>query len=139
MTRVVIDTNVLVSAFLNRGTSRKLLVKLLETHSGVLSASLLAELADVLSRQKFGAETERVNQFISILIRRATVVPITSNLNVVMEDPDDDAVLNTAISGKADYIVSGDKHLLKIGNYKEIQIISINEFTQILKDRMGKK
>jgi putative PIN family toxin of toxin-antitoxin system len=81
----------------------------------------------------------KVNPFISILIRRATVVPIISNLKVVLEDPDDDVVLNTAISGKADYIVSGDKHLLKIGNYKEIQIISINEFTQILRDRIDKK
>ncbi len=133
MAKVVIGTNVLVSAFLNKGTSRKLLVKMLETQEVVLSAQLLAELADVLSREKFGITTEAVNQFISILIHQTTVVPITSNLKIVLDDPDDDIVLNTAISAKADYIVSGDKHLLKIGNYKEIQIISVNEFTKILR------
>ncbi len=133
MARVVIDTNVLVSAFLNRGTSRKVVANLLETHSVVLSAPLLAELADVLSREKFGVKTEKVNQFISILIRHANIVSLTSDLKIVLEDPDDNAVLNTAISSKADYIVSGDKHLLKIGNYKEIQIVSINELTQIIK------
>jgi uncharacterized protein len=133
MAKVVIDTNVLVSAFLSKGTSRKLLVKMLETQEVVLSAPLLAELADVLSREKFRAKAETVNHFISILIRRATVVPLTSNLKIVLDDPDDDVVLNTAISGKVDYVVSGDKHLLKIGDYKEIQIISVNEFTKILR------
>lgn len=133
MAKVVIDTNVLVSAFLNKGTSRKLLVKMLETQEVVLSVPLLAELADVFSREKFGTKTDTVNHFISILIHRATVIQITSNLKIVIDDPDDDVVLNTAISGKADYIVSGDKHLLKIGNYKEIQIISVSEFAKILR------
>jgi uncharacterized protein len=133
MAKVVIDTNVLVSAFLNKGTSRKLLFKMLETQDVFLSAPLLAELTDVLSREKFGAKPDVVNHFISILIRGTTIVPITSNLKIVLDDPDDDIVLNTAISCKADYIVSGDKHLLKIGNYNEIQVLSIKEFTEILK------
>lgn len=133
MAKVVIDTNVLVSAFINKGTSRKLLIKMLETQEVFLSAPLLAELTDVLSREKIGAKTEAVNHFISILIRGATIIPITSNLKIVLDDPDDDIVLNTAISGKVDYVVSGDKHILKLGNYKEIQIISVNEFTGILR------
>jgi putative PIN family toxin of toxin-antitoxin system len=57
MARVVIDTNVLVSTFLNKGASRKLLVKLLETQNIVLSAPILAELADVLSREKFSVKS----------------------------------------------------------------------------------
>jgi putative PIN family toxin of toxin-antitoxin system len=132
MAKVVIDTNVLVSAFLNKGTSRKLLVKMLETQEVFLSAPMLAELTDVLSRAKFGVKAEAVNLFISILIHRTTVIPVTSNLKLVLADPDDDMILNTAISGKADYIVSGDKHLLEIGHYKEIQIISVNEFAKVL-------
>jgi uncharacterized protein len=122
-----------VSAFLNKGTSRKLLVKLLEAQTVVLSAPILAELADVLSRQKFGVKPEAVNQYISILIRQASIAKVTSNLKLVLADPDDDMVLNMAISCKADYIISGDKHLLKIGKYQEIQIVSVNEFNAILK------
>jgi putative PIN family toxin of toxin-antitoxin system len=132
MVRVVVDTNVLVSAFLNKGKSRKLVSKLLEEHTVVLSAPMLAELADVLSRKKFGVKTEAVNGFVSVLVRRTTVVSVKSSLKVVPEDPDDDVVVNTAVSGKAEYIVSGDGHLLKVGTYKNIRIITVNECSQII-------
>jgi putative PIN family toxin of toxin-antitoxin system len=135
MARVVLDTNVLVSAFLKGGVSRKLLLDLLQTQNVVLSAPMLAELADVLSREKFGVKAEAVNRYISILIRQTIVVPFVSNIKIVLEDPDDDIVLNTAISGKADYIVSGDKHLLKIANYNHIQIVTVNGFIQKSQDK----
>ncbi|MCW4000460.1 MAG: putative toxin-antitoxin system toxin component, PIN family [Candidatus Bathyarchaeota archaeon] len=138
MVRVVVDTNVLVSAFLNGGKSRELLAKLLEEHTVVLSASMLAELADVLSREKFGVKTETVNRFVSTLVQRATVVPLDSNIRVVMDDPDDDVVVNTAVSGKAEYIVSGDGHLLKIGVYKNIRLITVNECSLLLRKKKSR-
>ncbi len=51
---------------------------------------------------------------------------------VILEDPDDDVGLTTVISGKAEYIVSGDKHLLKIACYEKAQIVSVNQFIQIV-------
>jgi putative PIN family toxin of toxin-antitoxin system len=130
MVRVVLDTNVLVSAFRNRGKSRSLLRALMEKHEVVLSSQILAELADVLSRDKFNVTNAQIEKFLSILVRYAIVVPVQSNSKIVMEDPDDDMILDTALCGKADYIVSGDKHLLKIARYQNAQILSINEFLQ---------
>jgi predicted nucleic acid-binding protein len=69
MARVVIDTNVLVSAFLNKGKSRTLVVKLLETQTVILSSQMLAVLADVLSRDKFNVTTGQIDRFISVLVR----------------------------------------------------------------------
>jgi uncharacterized protein len=92
---------------------------------------MIAELADVLSRVKFSVASQSVNRFINLLIRQATVIPVDSNLKIAPEDPDDDVMLNTAISGKADYVVSGDKHLLKIGYYKSIQIVSVKDFAEM--------
>jgi len=132
MVRVVVDTNVLVSAFLKDSKPRKLLVTLLESHELVSSAPLLAELADVLSREKFGVSADAVERFIAILVRRATVVQAGSDLKVVAEDPDDDVVLSTAVNGKAEYIVSGDKHLLKIDKFKNIRIVTVGEFIMII-------
>jgi predicted nucleic acid-binding protein len=57
---------------------------------------------------------------------------VNSSLKIILEDPDDDMVLNTALSGEAEYIVSGDKHLLKIACYQNIKILSVNEFSQII-------
>jgi putative PIN family toxin of toxin-antitoxin system len=130
MARVVLDTTVLVSAFLKKGKSRNLVVNLLEKHELILSTLLLAELADVLSRNKFNVTDTQIESYLNILVRQAIVVPIKSSLKIVLEDPDDDVILNTALSGEADYIISGDKHILKLKCYKNIHILSVNEFFQ---------
>jgi len=135
MARVVIDTNVLVSAFLKKGKSRSLVVKLLEKHAVILSSQMLAELADVLSRDKFNIASAQIDRFISVLVRQAIVVPVISKLKIVLEDPDDDIILNTALSSEADYIVSGDAHLLKIACYKNVKILSVNECIQIIAEK----
>jgi len=132
MVRVVVDTNVLVSAVINNGKSRKLVFKLLEAHVVICSRQMLAELADVLSRGKFLVTGVQVDKFISILVGKAQVVQVGSISEVVLEDPDDDIVLSTALSGKADYIVSGDRHLLKLACYEKTHIVSVNEFIRII-------
>jgi len=132
MARVVVDTNVFVSALISNGKSRKLVLKLLEEHTVILSSQMLAELADVISRDKFSVTNSQIDRFISILVKKATIVSMHSIPKVILEDPDDDAVLSTALSGKADYIVSGDKHLLKIACYEKLQVVSVNQFVQIM-------
>ena len=135
MARVVIDTNVLISALINNGKSRKLVLKLLDEHTVILSSQMLAELTDVISRDKFSATNSQIDRFISILVKKATMVSVRSIPKVILEDPDDDVVLTTALSGKAEYIVSGDKHLLKITCYEKTQIVSVNQFIQIIAKR----
>jgi uncharacterized protein len=130
MVRVVLDTNVLVSAFLNKGKSRSFLYDLMEKHDVILSNQILAELVDVLSRGKFNVTRVQIDTFLSILFRYATIVFVQSSSKIVKDDPDDDVILDTALCGKAKYIVSGDQHLLKIARYKNVQILSINEISQ---------
>src|SRR4030066_2426023 len=111
MVRVVIDTNVLVSALTYNGKPRRLVLKLLEAHTLILSSKMLAELADVLTRDEFRIKNSQVDRFLSSLVRACKIVPDNPRFKVVSEDPDDDVVLNTAYTGKADYIVTGDNHL----------------------------
>jgi len=132
MARVVVDTNVLVSAFLNDGKPRKLLLKLLEKHTVILSRQMLAELADVLSRDKFSVTSALIESFISILVRKATIVPVDYSLKIIVEDPDDNIVLNTTLNGKADYIVSGDKHLVSLKKFEKTEILKVNQMLEIL-------
>ena len=132
MARVVIDTNVLVSAIINNGKPRRLLFKLLDDHNVILSSQILAELADVLSRDKFSVTNSQVERFISILLKKATIASVDYNLKVILEDPDDDIVLSTALNGKADYITSGDKHLLSLKKFQNIKILKVKELFEIL-------
>jgi len=133
MVRVVVDTNVLVSALIVGGKPRRLLLKLQEEHTVILSRQIAAELADVLTRDKFMVKTSQIERFLSVLVRKSKIVSTHSCFKVVSEDPDDDEVLNTAYSGKADYIVTGDKHLLALKEFKRIEIVNVTQMLEILR------
>jgi putative PIN family toxin of toxin-antitoxin system len=98
---------------------------------------MLTELADVLSREKFlEIKRAQVNAFLSILLSKASVVRVEHHLNVVAEDPDDNIVLSTALKEKADYIVTGDKHLLNLKEFRGIKVLTVKGMLDLLKGRM---
>jgi putative PIN family toxin of toxin-antitoxin system len=133
MVRAVVDTNILVSALIKRGKPRKLVLKLLEEHTVILSRQMLAELADVLTRNKFAIKTSQVDRFLAILVRKSKIVTLSSRFKVISEDPDDDVVLNTAYAGKAEYIVTGDRHLLALKEFKRTKILKVTQILENLK------
>lgn len=133
MVRVVVDTNILVSALINRGKPRRLVLKLFEEHTVILSRQMLAELADVLTRDKFIVKTSQVESFLAILVRKSKIVTPSSRFKVISEDPDDDVVLNTAYAGKAEYIVTGDRHLLALKEFKRTKIVTVIQILESLR------
>jgi len=132
MTRVVIDTNVLVSAVIGRGKPRRLLRRVLSRHSAISSKEMIAELADVLPREKFSLTSGQVARFLSIYVRRAEVVDLKRRVEVVDEDPDDDMVLGTAVNGRAAFIITGDRHLLKLREFEGVRIKTVDAALRLL-------
>ena len=130
--RAVLDTNVIVSGLLWRDNPRRVLDC---ARDGIIeiftSAELLEELEDVLSREKFAARLEAANVTVSELIAGysalATVVEAKTIEPVILADPDDDAVLACALMAQCEIIVSGDRHLLDLKDYKEIRILKASE------------
>jgi len=101
-------------------------LELFERHQVVTSPQLLAELIDVLSREKFArTDRQQATSYLSILARKVSMVAPKRSFKVVPEDPDDDIVLNTAYEGKASHIVSGDRHLLNLGRFRGIRIVTL--------------
>ena len=133
MVRVVVDTNVLVSALVGHGKPKMLVLRLFETHSLVLSNKMLAELMDVLSREKFKeVKSSKVGSFVSLLARGSKLVNPSSISRVVPEDPDDDLVLATAHAADADYVVTGDRHLLALKEFRGTRIVRVSEMLALL-------
>jgi putative PIN family toxin of toxin-antitoxin system len=95
---------------------------------------MLAELVDVISRGKF-AQTERrlAASYLSILARKVSLTTVRQTFRVVPEDPDDDIVLSTAYQGKASHIVTGDRHLLNLGQFRGIRIVTVRELLELLR------
>jgi len=103
------------------------------------SEEIIAEISQVLNYPKlkntYQAEGLRNKDLIENVMKIAKFVKVTKNLNVVVEHPADDKFVECASAAGADYIVSGDKHLLKVTCYRKTQIVSVNEFIQLIKSK----
>lgn len=126
--RLVLDTNVLISALIKNGKPRILLNTILSReHKIILSAVILGEFsqisADERIRRYVGAG--ETTDFLKTLVRSGAFVHLRSRISVFRSGDDD--ILRTAKDGKADFIVTGDKHLLKLGSFRGIKIITVSE------------
>lgn len=128
--RIVPDTNLLTSAEISaQGASGQLLDRVLDVHDVILSNPILDELTDVLS-SKFGYDNLRISRVISHILANAEIVEPVTFETQICRDPDDDAILGTAVAGNADCIVTGDNDLLIIGRFQGVDIISPSEFAR---------
>jgi len=128
MKRVVFDTNVYISALLFSGIPRKLLhMADIGVFQLIVSKQILAELRGVL-RVKFDYETEQVEIIENLLLSMTFIVEPHKRINRIIEDPPDNRILECAEEGDADYIVSGDKHLLRLKTYDSIKIINPSDY-----------
>ena len=126
--KLVIDTNVLLSAVLVPGTCRELLKGRALAHEWFTSPALLEELADKLQgKLKLVPEHTPLYLVYRRRIRLVTPVPLQSP---VCRDPDDDVVLATAIAAQAQVIVTGDNDLLSLSKYEGIPILSPRQFLE---------
>lgn len=137
--RVVLDTNTLVSALLSpHGPPRRLLDDArMQVFDLCSSPVLIAELLDVVSREKFARRFAEAGLtplgMVGEIRRLSTMAAPASVPRVVANDADDDHVLACALAGNADLIVSGDKHLLGLGGaYQGIRIVTPAEAVQLI-------
>jgi uncharacterized protein len=128
--RYVFDTNVIVSSLLfNNGNPSKAFRYALQYGEILLSLELLEELSDVLGREKFDCflTSEERDEFLESFIERATLVEIIERVQEC-RDPKDDKILELALNGQAEYIVSGDKDLLVLHPFRNVKIVTAEEF-----------
>jgi len=131
-----VDTNVLISALVGHGKPRRLLTELLKRHQIVSSPPMLAEFVEVMSREKFAeVGRSRLASFLSILVRRTTIVSVKHTRRVIAQDPEDDMVLSTALKGNASCIVSGDEHLLDLKRFKGVKVVTVDAMLETLGPR----
>jgi putative PIN family toxin of toxin-antitoxin system len=139
-TRVVLDTNVLVSSLIaEHGFPRQILDTWLEDrYALVTSLYLIEELIHVLSypriAKRLRLDEDELAAILAALLSKAEVTPGHLCLPGVTRDPKDDAVVACAKEGDVDYIVSGDQDLLVLGEYEGIRVITPCRFVEILQE-----
>jgi putative PIN family toxin of toxin-antitoxin system len=126
-----LDTNVLISAALFDGKPEKIL-RLIEEDKLILviSPAILVEITKVLVN-KFQRDEEEVIRFIRLLYDLGKIIRPKRKIRIIKKDSDN-RILECALEGKADYIVTGDrKHLIPLANFKNIPIITPGDFLKI--------
>ena len=128
--RLVLDTNIVLSALLWRGTPYRLLETIRNQHPSLQlysSPVLLDELTDVIARPAFSKQLNSIGKTVrQVLADYIEIVDLVEPIEIpqVVRDPDDDHVIACALAAKADLIVSGDKDLLDINSFQNISILA---------------
>lgn len=133
--KITLDTNVLISATFWHGTSEEIIAKAENKEIElILSKDIIQEFTEVLQykemKDKIRDKNLDFNRPVEKIINIATIVEPSMKLDHVKDDPDDNIILECAKEGKVDYIISKDKHLLKLKEFEGIPIIEPEEFIQ---------
>lgn len=124
----VFDTNVLISALLWHGAAyQAILLAKAKIVRAVYCDSMLAELTEKL-RSKFEFDENHIEAVVYQTRQYTEKVEIPGTLHVVTQDPDDDKFIECALVAGAKWIVSGDRHLLALGEYQGIRILNAQSF-----------
>ena len=133
--RIVLDTNVLISAILFGGPPKEALSRVI---SGAvdcsLSLAILDELRDVIGRPKFGFSPEQSLNILEELHAVCDIISPSIRINVVTADPDDNRILECAVESKAAFVITGDRHLLDLVEFRGIQIVTPTAYFGKLKE-----
>ena len=126
--RVVFDSNIYISALIFPGTqAEQALFRVLDgIDTLILSKDILDEVLTTLGR-KFSRDPEALSQSAVLLTEMAEVVKPVRTVEIFRDDPDN-RILECAETGKAECIVTGDKAMLQLKQYKDIRLISLREY-----------
>ena len=130
--RVVIDTNIIVSAYL--GGTLEIILRAIKagTFKLVVSEAIVSEYLKVLARPKFRIERDEYDDFAALVVRKAEFVRPLETITAVEADPTDNKFLEAAIAAQVDLVVSGDQHLLGLKEFRSIRILTAREFIDSL-------
>ena len=133
MIKAVFDTNIFVSSiFWEKGNPHRAVEFALEKKVRVFtSVEILQELERVL-RRDFEEPDEMIQRQIGLIVEYSDIVAVNKKVDAVKSDPEDNKILACAVSCDADYIVSGDRHLLELKEYESVKIVTAKQFVDIV-------
>ena len=132
--KIVLDTNILISAFGWKGKPKEIFSKVINGEFKlIMSQKQLEEVEMVIEYPKFSFTNDQKSRFLKILLATINIVETSGKLNLIKDDVKDDVILESAVENDAEFLISGDEHLLKIKKYGNTKIVTATEFLELIK------
>jgi putative PIN family toxin of toxin-antitoxin system len=133
----VLDTNIIISGILFGGNSQEIVqLGIQEKINIYLSAQILLETSRVLY-EKFKLTNEEIELILKGLAKISTIVEPQTKLNLVKKDSSDNRIVECAYCAKANFVISGDKHLLELKKYRNINFITPSQFLNLVSSKLA--
>ena len=132
--KIVLDSNVIIAAFAARGLCNALVESCIGNHDIILCEEILSEIANNLKR-KIRLPDDVIHQILLLLRSHSTLVTPQKVDIKACRDKKDLMVLSSAIAGKVQYVITGDKDLLSVGKFEGVKIVDPRTFWDVLKNR----
>src|SRR3989344_1918645 len=132
--KIVLDTNILISAFGWKGKPKEIFSKVINGEFKlIMSQKQLEEVEMVIEYPKFSFTNDQKSRFLKILLATINIVETSGKLNLIKDYLKDDVILESAVENDAEFLISGDEHLLKIKKYGNTKIVTATEFLELIK------
>ena len=135
MVRITADSNVYVSAFQFRGAPLQLLTLAARGRIDLAISDHIVEEVTRTLRQKFDWPGERVEQAKQTMDRIARRVSPSQTIGVIGEDPTDNRILECAVEAGSEYVVSGDRGLLRLGQHGAVRIVTVADMLDVVQGK----
>lgn len=129
--RILLDTNVWLSAFFTEGFCQRFIEVCVENHLVLSSDYIIQEFQNKISLTKFELSEIQITKAVDFIRVSTEVISSIEPLGPICRDPKDDLILAAALSGRAGYIVTGDKDLLVLESFQKIPIVSPRDFWKL--------
>jgi putative PIN family toxin of toxin-antitoxin system len=132
--KIVLDANIFVSAFFWGGNPRFVLERVITGMDELyITKEILDEIESVMKRPKFHVDKEEVSYFIKSIEDVGNIIVPKGQINNGSRDKSDNKYIECGVTADADYVISGDVHLLELVEYDNLKIITANNYLRILK------
>jgi len=130
--KLVLDTNIFVSAFYWGGNPKKIIDRIIEgTDELCISNEILDETAAIMAGPKFKTRPEIIERYIRTIEKIGKKVFITGKIKGICRDKEDDDKIECGILSNADYLITGDNDLLVLGHFQQIKFITAKEYLSL--------
>ncbi len=133
--KIVLDSNLIMAAFATRGLCAEIFEFCIERHDVYVCDQILSELNKNFEK-KLKMPQDKIRLIIQYLKDHCNYIEDIEITERVSRDPDDDGIISLAVKSDSTFIVTGDKDLLVLKKYKQIQILTPREFWEVLKQKI---